>query len=186
MSTIRDEFNLDGQDLQLGITPIRAIRAWQLRGPRSWNPPMPASLAGLAYSGFYWTPGENVADCPYKGGYAPEWMVLPPHTPGGVVKLASGRTSPHQCGMYAYHAGTVNTFAKGYRNRLLVEGVIEAYGRVTLHSRGLRCEKARIVALVPDAQLDGESLDVLTARYPVPFYPTLGDALTDFPLERAA
>ena len=175
MSTLREEFNLDA-DAQLLITAIRAIRAWRYRPTRQ-------ALTSVAYQGTRWTPDWNTADCAEKKGGDPYWSNVPPHRVGDTLQHPSGRPHKHQCGFYGYWKGSVNTFAKDYREAHLVEGVIELAGMVSTHSRGVRGERARIVALVPHPQHGPDVADHLAGLYGVPLYPTLADALADYPLE---
>jgi hypothetical protein len=69
----------------------------------------------------------------------------------GVGWLEEPHSSPDeacQCGIYAYHTpGPRSWFGEAY----WCEGVVSAWGRVVVHSDGLRAQYARVEALaVPD------------------------------------
>lgn len=114
-----------------------------------------------------WRPGENVAEC-----------VPQPFS-------AFNRDDPHQvagmgcrCGFYAYfHAGYNPHQRPGD-----VLGLIQGYGVVTVGTRGFRCEKARIVALIaPD--VPNFDLGFVFANYPgVALFNSVEEAVAEFPL----
>ena len=85
---------------------------------------------------YMWKDGENQAECQcYRGAY-------------GYSNDVAAKN--HHCGFYAYYDDDHYQF--GDRNAI---GVIEAYGRLTVGSRGFRAEKAKIVGLaIKDWTLD--------------------------------
>jgi hypothetical protein len=61
--------------------------------------------------------------------------------PGDHVPVGTARC---RCGFYAYHVKRDGGDFSG-----AVDGIVEGYGVVTVGSKGFRCQKARILALVP-------------------------------------
>ena len=79
---------------------------------------------------FAWVDGENTAQCAcYKYSF-------------GYEQAGSVASKKHSCGFYAYYDDDHYQF--GDRNAI---GVIEAWGTVTVGSRGFRASKAKIVAV---------------------------------------
>lgn len=94
-----------------------------------------------------WTPGENVADCSFRGFWDG-------HTPG---------QADCSCGMYSYfNLRSARTYFPETSPGIMA--VIEAYGRVTLGNKGMRSEKARIVGLVTPKTLTGKLRHPLHAQ----------------------
>lgn len=76
-----------------------------------------------------------------------------------------------QCGFYAYFRVGHNP----HHTQGNVLGLIEGYGVATVGSRGFRCSKARIVALIGQPEQ--------FPRYPgIPVFPDVDSAVTEFPL----
>lgn len=94
----------------------------EVTGQRSFRVDDAGRLTGVAYNGYRWRPGENVAHC----GYADKEGIC------GRVRCG--------CGFWAYHEGSVWQETPAY-------GVIRGYGKTTIGTKGFRCEKAEIVAL---------------------------------------
>ena len=68
------------------------------------------------------------------------------------AKIQIEHVVPHDscgCGVYAFAEGCDDN---QYRTEYGVHGVIECYGRTILGTRGLRCEKARVVGLVTERE----------------------------------
>ena len=115
-----------GRDLEVkfGVTPIRAVRRFKIENDE---------LRAIVQD-YYWVPGENLAE----------------HM--GVTNPGLGRVQHMEryfydchCGFYAYH-GTDNGT---HQYTGTADGIIEAYGQVSLGTEGLRCTKAKIVAIHP-------------------------------------
>lgn len=160
-------------------------------------------LHGLTYKQI-WKRADNTAECHMSSDasdrpvWAPAWSVwnsghndrytaAPDHTPGSI-----GCT----CGFYAYWTGD-----DGWGTTTRVTAVIAAWGVITAGTRGIRCQYARIVALVTPSspwveQVWNEGTPSLchhagiqpltwhrvTERYPdVPVFPSLEAALAEFP-----
>ena len=81
-----------------------------------------------------------------------------------------------ECGIYAFREPEFETLrgAKGPKAR----GIVRGWGRYVMGSAGWRCEFARIVALVRDAD-DPATSHAVGRRYGVPVYPTLSGAVTE-------
>lgn len=103
---------------------------------------------------FVWKPGENVARCQREeGGWFTTGLsfnILGYSSSTNVIvaeeEVAKDNCS---CGFYAFAEGCDDG---GYFTEGGVRGVIECYGRTILGTRGLRCEKARVVAVTTDRQ----------------------------------
>lgn len=110
-------------------------------GVRSFRVDELGNLNSIGYS-HMWKPGVNESECPYttleyiSTGHA------------GVFRRRTykerkyGRcTSPdHGCGFWAYHDGTHYPYGN-------VTGVVKAWGRTTIGTKGFRAEFAEIVAI---------------------------------------
>lgn len=121
-----------------------------------------------------WLPGDNESACkkPSDGGYYstalqtlygqlwPSFTLRYATAPSPGVEVTGYPqeqlkvdpkpvvTPPHElatcsCGFYAYFGDS-----NDYGSRTTLTGVVEAFGKVTIGTRGFRAEKARIVALV--------------------------------------
>lgn len=94
----------------------------------------------------------------------------PPHTIGEL-----GCT----CGYYAYFHDAYNPHH--HPGNML--GIIEGFGVMTVGSRGFRCAKARIRALIVEHPDQGFDLAKVMPKYPdVRVFSSIGDALAEFPL----
>lgn len=135
-----------------------------LRGVHTWSVDRLGRLVGISYPQV-WTPGENVATCRLNeisalsaaqiatAGYPsrdPAMQVIQSfqYATGAYTKTIREkceRLSPDcTCGFYAYHDGV----ADYHPISCCIEGIIDGYGLTTVGTRGFRCEKARIVALL--------------------------------------
>lgn len=91
-----------------------------------------------------WTPGENVATCrtyTFRFAGVDEVVKAPADKPHGATPAD---TCP--CGFYAFTTLTDTRWTPD--DGPYVEGVIEGYGRTVIGTKGFRCEKARIVAVI--------------------------------------
>lgn len=113
-----------------------------------------------------WTCGENIAECrPLMSHSLVQEFGEQPLREHQVASMGC------QCGFYAYFDRGSNP----YHSVLNVLGLIEGYGVATVGSRGFRCEKARIVALIGQPEQ--------FKRYPgIPVFPDVDSAVTEFPL----
>lgn len=145
----------------------RPFVARTITGIRSFR--VNAGLLGSPVQlGATWRPGENLAEClsPFAPGMPSR---KPEHRAGGLTC---------NCGFYAYFDRHHNP----YHSHNTILGLIEGYGLVTVGSRGFRCEKARIVALVLEA---GRGVGVigLGSNYPgVSMFGSVDEAVARFPL----
>ena len=154
-----------------GITPIRGIRLWE------YTPTPVNYLTGISYVRYHWQAGVNTAHCNRTGGD----RHVEPHVPG-----AWASTRDHECGLHVYHGGEVDRFAERehrvtrFTKKAIVPGVVEAWGRITVHDYGFRAQYARIVALAQPKWMGPHRVRELQSRYPgVPFYPSLEAAMTN-------
>ena len=84
-----------------------------------------------------------------------------------------------QCGFYAYFDDAGNRWHGGDQGQMY--GVIEAYGVITIGSRGFRAQKAKILGLVAKPKL-GQVGDTIAALYGVPKYGSKRELLEALPL----
>lgn len=156
------------------IGTITGIRCWKI--DRKAEALVPVSTM-IPYT---WCAGVNNAWC-HRNRIQLHWEEPADHRLMGL-----GCT----CGFYAYYCE-----AHTYRNNASIEGVIEGFGRCVVGSRGFRCERAIVRALVhpePDAMnmlFSGTSKDEreevlwrIAQRYGVPLFDTSTDMLKHFPL----
>ncbi len=157
--------DFDGVVIPDTTEPIMALRSFAVVATNRAGPPDfkrtyaistpppregdPVALAGPAYRGFKYSPGENIATCSEigpgflnKNGWArfPMGYTVPPDSWPQEHRIAG---KGYGCGFYAYYDGSNN-----YYKADTVAGVVQAYGHVNFGDRGLRCSKLRIVALV--------------------------------------
>lgn len=159
---------------------VRPFAAGTVVGLRSFRPGREA-LQGVVRPA-PWQAGENLARC-YPNGRLDE----PPSNDEHHRVAGLDCT----CGFYAYF-GDANDYSSPMFGGS-VTGIIEGYGVVTLGSRGFRAAKARIVALVRPDFLDcgypdctcrapyAAAVTAMLARYDVPIYDTVDQALTAHP-----
>jgi hypothetical protein len=127
---------------QFGKTDVPFFTG-RLVGLRSFAVTDSGYLTGVTYKA-KWTDGDNEAKCAlYDPTFEAENGTTAPRTVEG--------DEPHQvaslncsCGHYAYFDGNDNEFNHGVN----VEGLIEAWGKVTIGEKGFRASQARIAALV--------------------------------------
>lgn len=116
----------------------------RLVGLRSFAVTPRSELTGVTYTG-QWVDGDNQARCamsdlsfygeqPLMKDHLEAWLV--PEHPVGKIDCT--------CGYYAYFDNNNNEYQHGIN----VEGIIEAWGKITIGERGFRASKARIRALV--------------------------------------
>jgi hypothetical protein len=120
----------------------------RLVGLRSFKVDEIGQLTGVSYYNRAWVNGENDAKCGvWDETFFAEMkrVSLWPNTSKAWIP------SDHQvaakwctCGFYAYFAQEHNVFHEPNQ----IEGIIEAWGKVTIGLKGFRASKARIVALV--------------------------------------
>lgn len=180
-----------------------------VKGLRGWRMDDQGRLTGVTHR-VVWTPGENVAQCRDLGGKyepCPEqakadaareagdaslWPVYtyyqcedPACVPGkghfvAVTEARHAFDADCECGFWAYDE-------ENHQEHGEVTGIIEAYGKVTIGTRGFRAEKARIVALTRENNSDRYELSLskwrrLKQLYPdVSFYDEHDDMLEAHP-----
>ena len=120
---------------------LRGYRSWNITGLVSTCPcgcgermasEAGATLLPVTYHTFAWVDGINVAVCGNGGPHQ-----IPYVSPFGPEMEC-------RCGFYAKYRPE---FIEG-----VIRGVIEASGRIVLGTKGLRAEKARIIAAAPNDQ----------------------------------
>lgn len=180
----------------------RPFVAGTLTGIRSFRP-LDGHLLAPTLALYTWREGVNVAECrdPFAGlsrqfAQLAQSMKLAAYQMTKSINQSLGRPSPPppedspeptppaehtagalscRCGFYAYFDRRHNPYHKPGN----VLGLIEGWGTATVGTRGFRCEKARIVALVVER---GRLIDTGTNYPDVPVFLTVDDALTQHPL----
>lgn len=124
-----------------------------IKGLRTWSADDQGRLRGVTYP-VVWTPGENISRC-----MANDRDCGQPGC-GFCAALAASAEAPRHnfdpecdCGFWAYDERNVKPHGD------CITGVIEGYGRVTIGTKGFRCEKAKIVAL-SRADSDGDPMSL--------------------------
>lgn len=126
----------------------RPFAAGSLTGIRSWRIDADGATLTGVYHKHPWTPEENLADCCVRNhnGFAMSVCSEKDRAPRDHRPGISGCW----CGYYAYfEAGNNSHHTRGTN----VLGLIEGYGLMTVGDRGFRCEKARIVAFIDEADV---------------------------------
>jgi hypothetical protein len=110
---------------------VVAFRSWRLAGERLMSPFIPCRWQGRVMHATCFDANRGLT----RGV---GWLAEPHESPDELC----------QCGIYAYHTpGPRSWFGEAY----WCEGVVSAWGRVVVHTDGLRAEHARVEALaVPD------------------------------------
>ena len=152
-----------------------ALAAGSVLGVRAFGVDVLGRLRGVTY-GDVFRPGLNVARC-----NAPQVRWVPGPAGDMIWEPEPGHragTAECGCGYWAHYDGS-----HSYDAPTRAAAVIEGHGLVTLGTSGFRAEKARLVALVPPAQLPiaARVADIYGAAG-VPIYRTLADALTEHPV----
>lgn len=161
------------------IGTLTGIRCWKVN--RAVELLLPVSMVLNAQPDqTAWRPGTNNANC-YREFVQPAWERPNDHRFMGVDCT---------CGFYAYYEE-----CHQYRNNSTIEGVIEGFGRCVVGTRGFRCERAVIRALVrpePAAMAmifehsscdeKEEKLMRIASKYNVPIFDTCEEMLKHFPL----
>lgn len=179
--------------LELGS--IRGLRQWRIflnyhNGPKQ---PSGEVLVSPVYSAYWWREGENVVTrCNRCWLYVPLEQTLKMLEDGTANNNTSYRDGLYpsipatihpgcSCGFYAFTDGRDDLGLQG----VLISGIIEGYGRVTVGQRGFRAEKARIVALDLE-EVDPAHRRLLRRSYPnVQFFSGRAGMLKEFPLPTA-
>lgn len=142
LNRVQKEFS--GYEVSLGV----------MRGLRGWHIDKYGRLVGMSFR-VIWTPGENVARC-YKEFLDYECDLCSARVTVSYYnfcrctwkrKLRNDEHSMKECahGFYAYHDGIMDYEYNGGPDAV---GVIEGWGESVLGTRGFRCSKAKIAALV--------------------------------------
>lgn len=157
--------DFSGQEVPLVPGTLRVYRQWQavnvLESEDDWGgvchcgdcPPIPPGTHLIPMNFMTpWVDGENVAICQ-------EAHRVAPHI--GPASEVPGREC--QCGFY----GTREPVSSWTLSHSYVSGVVEVYGRVIIGTRGVRAQKARIVAAcINPTYVSGSHLpDQLMERY---------------------
>lgn len=167
-----------------------------VRGLRSWH----ADFGGLrsVSRSYVWQPGENVAhclrmqlcDCPTCRAERDAVQAVSPH-----------RIDTCDCGFYAYFAPQIDVGTETYTrpSGVYSTGVIEAYGRTIIGTKGFRAERARVLAVAINGQPSPDSSSWQAIAYEhrrtntalachrlgVPLFETVEQLLAEFPTSSA-
>ena len=161
----------------------------EVRGARKWQITQDGYLCGLFHKQ-KWVLGENTALCrkaisnPSRArGYYPTAAKVDsviwaePDEPFDPPERDHFKV--HECGFYGFFDGS-NDF-QPTPDGLLMSGVIEGWGLVTLGPRGFRCSMARIVALLMD---DPQNQAGIPGHYfGVPVFVSFERMIDEFPCE---
>lgn len=118
-------------------------------GFRAWTIQEDGYLHALGLSNQAWGRGPNVAVCNKRDSMA--WKLSAgfsdvPRAAPDPCKDAPGHGC--ECGLYAYHENKWKVTPGPFVNPAVqVPGVIAAWGRMEVHNKGFRAQKAEIVAL---------------------------------------
>ena len=160
-----------GSELAVG-PPVRGWREWTITAD---------GLRGA--QGRLWRPGTNTAEC--YGRHAVMLRVL-----DDALASAGLAIPPHAverwctCGLYSWRQPDRIRFRQDK-----VAGAVESWGRVLIGEHGYRAQYARVVAICgPRASSNGtrhnsptrEERTAVAARYGVPYFETLDDAVAHF------
>lgn len=138
----------NGDNFDFAQGTITGLRTWSINPGRG-------TLYGVSHSEYVWAPGVNTCEC---GGWASYATFYVPPLTGGTINQRfgpfwSGGVSPTSnakpgrclrktcgCGFWAYHNGSIYPHGN-------IAGVISAWGKTTIGSKGFRSEYAKILAL---------------------------------------
>lgn len=167
-------------DIQRACTGSALAVGAPLRGWREWA----LTANGLRGSqGRLWSPGRNTAQC--HGKHAATLRALED------ALIAAGIPAPDHtvepwctCGLYSWKRPDRIT-----ARTAKLAGVVELWGRVLVGEHGYRAQYARVVAICgPPGRIGGarparpthEERKAVAARYDVPYFGTLDDAVRHF------
>jgi hypothetical protein len=145
------------------IRSFRGIRSWEVTRAGAYWADDDCTVCQLFWnkyllvgvSGYHWIPDENLAECRYGCSLA---------------------TPDCSCGFYAYwQMDEWLTWRAGHR----ITGVIDGYGNITLGTKGFRCSKARILAMVIPENHKTRGLEQIYQEVRV--YKDIPSMLTEFP-----
>jgi len=164
------------------IGTVRGYRAWRVVDDDDDS----GRLRGIHHQQI-WKPGENVAECrratynikTYGSLRWPPLEILrdadgePIWSEDGNAFPGEGHLRGCQCGFYAYFEGSNDYHAPvwhtdGYHGP--VGGMVEGYGQTLIGSRGFRCSKARIVALLFVPDIPAGVRDAIEELYRMPVF----------------
>ena len=180
----------------------RPFVAGSLTGTRSFRIDHLGRLTGVSYQKV-WRPGENLAYC-HKSEFSlfssmSFSFYLPKLSTTGTTEAKPAEPEPEpvktehrpgskgcECGYYAYFDDGHNPYHGKRRGERYgaIRGLIEGYGLAYVGTRGFRCEKARILALViPPKKAERDAFTLVRRNYPdLPFYESHAEALAAHPL----
>lgn len=152
--TLHDDCGGTEYDMALGT----------VTGLRSFNADNQGFLRSASYSGYTWRPGINTAECAHvtgmnaklrthvnRGFQKPKWtmqraddgqfsFIKDPHPEPYKEVVGRCGNDDHGCGFWAYHDGS--TYPEGN-----VTGIISAWGKTTIGTKGFRSDFAKVEAL---------------------------------------
>lgn len=136
----------------------------------------------------YWKPGENIATCMVESSISTDQS-----TSSYYNCTVPTPNLDCTCGFYAFYdssAEDIHNNSTDWPDQMLVRGVIAAYGKVLVGTKGIRAEKARIVAVAPDGASrlrKTERWDLMEKLYPdVPAYSKAYKMVASYPIYRPA
>lgn len=155
----KDDFSGDDYEFAAG----------SIKGMRSWSIDDQGRLRGVSFKAL-WTPGENTATCknPPEREPCPKRSVLEITVEERVCPCGCGETEKVEaystcgeegCWRGTHPAGARHTYdtdcscgfwaydEHSFEEHGDVTGIIEAWGKVTIGTRGFRAEKAKVMAL---------------------------------------
>lgn len=157
-------------DAELVPGTLRGYRSWRyVHSSRGTAPAYITPLKSVNWD-YWWKGGELVGDCRYRKGLGLQSVVY-----GEPVDWSPDHHAPERgcgCGFYATHQ------SKDTDERGEVLGVVEAYGRVIVGTKGFRAEKVKIVAL---QHPDGKVRHQLRQYYKVPLFSKARRMTVTFP-----
>lgn len=171
----------------------RPFVAGTLTGLRAFLVTPSGGLTGVMHRDL-WTPAVNIAQC-----HAPR-MMFPPQL---IAAVSKSQKAPEPyvhtyvgldctCGFYAYFDGSNDYLhQRAWHLGAHVAGIVEGWGKCVVGTRGFRCEKVRLRALILPAGHGEPDLATLLERvrdsYPsVPWFESQPAALAEFPLTGVA
>ena len=165
----------------LALGSVRGARSWVVR---IGEQPEKGLLSGLYYPQT-WYPGENLAMCrkqPPSQGMHPNAV---PQRAKGPQEITTGHLGECLCGFYAFYDGSNDFYdaeSTHWTSDIIVAGMVEGYGETLIGTRGFRCTKARIVALMirPEQSI----YDTVLEHYPgVPVFHDFSAMIREFPTD---
>jgi hypothetical protein len=192
-----------GLDFDLAIGEVYGLRTWlmddygrlqamHIRMAQPWRPGVNEAVCHASEYGVV-TLGTTLAQIAAGGLVGPGGCRCPSCAPRAAAEPEAHPTPAEQCkcGFYAYTSPATRETYTGQDGYIL--GVVRGTGRTLIGTKGFRCEKAEIVALLdprgdhPAGSGFAWQADRLRAVYPdVPLLPSRDQLIAFAPIESAA